>query len=322
MGGASHISYKPYGEIQRNDSSAPDLFRYKYTGQEEDGETGLYYYKARYYDPLIGRFTQADSVFDTSRPMAMDLYMYTEGNPVRWRDPSGHSLDFPGVVHMFNAIVGNTIHSFNNFLKNPMSSLNEFMHVAEGKGRRSTGDPTLKKADKFVTSSWRILTNPGALLGFIGVLFDFTLGYAYAGLTGQEKPKLHYSNGGIWVENSQWFKVEKPFLGETTSGVTSGPFAFTPEGASMDTVLHEKGHIKQFNRDGLGTLGWNKNSLERHNDYGELTFGYRRFFDYLIFATLIDNNGIIGGPYGFRSGIGPLGNLIIRRYLLLSIITP
>ncbi|RHX83634.1 hypothetical protein DLM75_23815 [Leptospira stimsonii] len=92
MSGASHISYKPYGEIQRNDSAGPDIFRYKYTGQEEDGETGLYYYKARYYDPLIGRFTQADSVFDTSRPMAMDLYMYTEGNPVRWRDPSGHSI--------------------------------------------------------------------------------------------------------------------------------------------------------------------------------------------------------------------------------------
>ncbi|PJZ51473.1 hypothetical protein CH380_20180 [Leptospira adleri] len=32
MGGTSHISYKPYGEIQRNDSAGPDVFRYKYTG--------------------------------------------------------------------------------------------------------------------------------------------------------------------------------------------------------------------------------------------------------------------------------------------------
>ncbi|TGM88433.1 RHS repeat-associated core domain-containing protein [Leptospira licerasiae] len=92
QGGASHISYKPYGEIQRNDSSGPDVFRYKYNGQEEDRETGLYYFKARYYDPLIGRFLQADSVMDTSRPMGMDLYMYTEGNPIRYTDPSGNSI--------------------------------------------------------------------------------------------------------------------------------------------------------------------------------------------------------------------------------------
>ncbi|MGJ4788954.1 FG-GAP-like repeat-containing protein [Leptospira koniambonensis] len=92
QGGASHISYKPYGEIQRNDSSGPDVFRYKYNGQEEDKETGLYYFKARYYDPLIGRFLQADSVMDTTRPMGMDLYMYTEGNPVRYTDPSGNSI--------------------------------------------------------------------------------------------------------------------------------------------------------------------------------------------------------------------------------------
>ncbi|WP_244283113.1 RHS repeat-associated core domain-containing protein [Leptospira neocaledonica] len=92
QGGASHISYKPYGEIQRNDSSGPDVFRYKYNGQEEDKETGLYYFKARYYDPVIGRFLQADSVMDISRPMGMDLYMYTEGNPVKYTDPTGNSI--------------------------------------------------------------------------------------------------------------------------------------------------------------------------------------------------------------------------------------
>ncbi|TGL64638.1 RHS repeat-associated core domain-containing protein [Leptospira sarikeiensis] len=92
QGGASHISYKPYGEIQRTDSSGPDIFRYKYNGQEEDKETGLYYFKARYYDPVVGRFLQADSVMDSSRPMGMDLYMYTEGNPVRYTDPSGNSI--------------------------------------------------------------------------------------------------------------------------------------------------------------------------------------------------------------------------------------
>ncbi len=35
---------------------------YLYTGQREESEVGLYYYVARWYDPAIGRFIQADSV--------------------------------------------------------------------------------------------------------------------------------------------------------------------------------------------------------------------------------------------------------------------
>ncbi|PJZ59502.1 hypothetical protein CH376_23385 [Leptospira adleri] len=97
-GGSSHVSYKPYGEVQRNDSQGPDIFRYKYTGQEEDRETGLYYYKARYYDPEIGRFTQADSILDTKNPNSMDLYMYTEGNPVNHTDPSGNSIGLGAIA--------------------------------------------------------------------------------------------------------------------------------------------------------------------------------------------------------------------------------
>jgi uncharacterized protein RhaS with RHS repeats len=54
-GGKSHISYKPYGDIHRTDSFGPDISKYKYTGQEEDRESGLMYYKARYYDSRIGR---------------------------------------------------------------------------------------------------------------------------------------------------------------------------------------------------------------------------------------------------------------------------
>lgn len=90
--GKSHVSYKPYGEINRTNSSGPDIFRYKYSGQMEDGETDLYYYKARYYDPKLGRFLQADSVTNAESPMGLNHYMYTEGNPVKYRDPDGHRL--------------------------------------------------------------------------------------------------------------------------------------------------------------------------------------------------------------------------------------
>jgi RHS repeat-associated protein len=94
-GGKSHISYKPYGDIHRTDSFGPDISKYKYTGQEEDKESGLMYYKARYYDAKIGRFLQADTVIDTQNPSGMNKAMYTYGNPINYSDFSGNSTCAP-----------------------------------------------------------------------------------------------------------------------------------------------------------------------------------------------------------------------------------
>ena len=59
--------YLPFGEIFRDDVAygldTPDeRHTHKYTGQQWDHLSGLYYYGARYYDPEMGRFAQADTV--------------------------------------------------------------------------------------------------------------------------------------------------------------------------------------------------------------------------------------------------------------------
>lgn len=105
MGGKSHITYKPYGEILRTDSYGPDVSKYKYTGQEEDMESGLYYYKARYYDPAMGRFTQNDSLSFPGKIQGMNRMMYVEGNPIRFTDSSGNNKH----IHMFNRIIGHAM---------------------------------------------------------------------------------------------------------------------------------------------------------------------------------------------------------------------
>jgi len=91
-GGKSHITYKPYGEILRTDSYGPDITKFKYTGQEEDRESGLYYYKARYYDAILGRFISSDTEANASSASGMNTFMYVEGNPNRYRDESGHNI--------------------------------------------------------------------------------------------------------------------------------------------------------------------------------------------------------------------------------------
>ncbi|EMM77515.1 RHS repeat-associated core domain protein [Leptospira santarosai str. 2000030832] len=99
--GTSFVSYKPYGGILRTDSYGPDVFRNKYTGQEEDKETGLLYYKSRYYDPEMARFIQTDSVVNGEVNSGSNLYMYVDGNPLSYRDPAGQNA----LIHMFNQIV-------------------------------------------------------------------------------------------------------------------------------------------------------------------------------------------------------------------------
>jgi RHS repeat-associated protein len=59
---------------------------YKFTGRRYDAETGLYYYRARYYSPEIGRLLQPDPV----RYLAgLNMYIYCQNNPTNLVDPNG-----------------------------------------------------------------------------------------------------------------------------------------------------------------------------------------------------------------------------------------
>ena len=61
------------------------------TGQELDAEIGLYFYNARYYDPVLGRFTQADTIVpNPANPQTLNRYSYALNNPMRYTDPTGH----------------------------------------------------------------------------------------------------------------------------------------------------------------------------------------------------------------------------------------
>jgi RHS repeat-associated protein len=66
----------------------------RYAGEYLDNETGLYYLRARYYDPYTGRFISEDSYWgEDTNPLSLNLYTYAYNNPVRFIDPTGHNAE-------------------------------------------------------------------------------------------------------------------------------------------------------------------------------------------------------------------------------------
>lgn len=82
---ASKTVYMPYGMVLSGGGE-----RFLFTGQEADA-TGLMYYGARYYSPLLRRFIQADWVTaDAFNPQGLNCYAYASNSPFMLVDPSGN----------------------------------------------------------------------------------------------------------------------------------------------------------------------------------------------------------------------------------------
>ena len=63
---------------------------YRYTGQRAEAALGLYYYRARWYDPFLGRFAQAETIGRGGGPIGWDRYAFEWDNAFKYLDPSGH----------------------------------------------------------------------------------------------------------------------------------------------------------------------------------------------------------------------------------------
>jgi RHS repeat-associated protein len=82
----NHADYDSFGGVRaQTDSSQGD--RFLFTGREYCDETGLYYYRGRYYDPGLGRFISEDSTgFEGGD---FNLYRYVNNSPLNGTDPTG-----------------------------------------------------------------------------------------------------------------------------------------------------------------------------------------------------------------------------------------
>jgi RHS repeat-associated protein len=77
-------AYDSFGNPSTSSGSLANPLQF--TGREFDSETGLYFYRARFFDSGVGRFISEDPItFDGGN----DFYAYVQNNPLIWTDPLG-----------------------------------------------------------------------------------------------------------------------------------------------------------------------------------------------------------------------------------------
>ncbi|MBQ2802104.1 MAG: hypothetical protein IJF03_12060 [Lachnospiraceae bacterium] len=80
----NYYEYGAFGDFKVKEEEVEN--RFGYNGEIFDPIGGQYYLRARYYNPVIGRFTQEDTYYGDG----LNLYVYCRNLPIGYEDPSGH----------------------------------------------------------------------------------------------------------------------------------------------------------------------------------------------------------------------------------------
>ena len=80
-------AYLPYGELLVDEHSSSEDLPYKFNGKQFDEETGLYYYGARYMNPVTSLWYGVDPLAE--KYLKTGAYVYCGGNPIVLKDPDG-----------------------------------------------------------------------------------------------------------------------------------------------------------------------------------------------------------------------------------------
>ena len=139
----------------------------RYAGEYFDSETGMYYLRARYYNPYIGRFMSEDSYWgEDSNPLSLNLYTYCANEPIMFVDPSGH---FFGLGAFIGAGVAGSVSSIVSGIEKVASSISNA--VSSFISSSSSSD---ESSDSFVTQAVStVATGIAVIAGVDAAIPDF-----------------------------------------------------------------------------------------------------------------------------------------------------
>ena len=199
--------YDAWGNVVASGSSRS---KFGYTGHQPDAETGLIYFKARYYDPVLGRFIGEDPMEgEAAIPLSWRSYLYANGNPLVYVDRNGNIAvlaDGADALGQFNdwlkdrssqygdgwlAVAGNVatgvtrgiVAGTEGLVRAANFGANLVTNQFDGFGSQSLKDATVAELDKTfdsATKSYDYVVNKGGAADLAGKALD-TAGKALSG---------------------------------------------------------------------------------------------------------------------------------------------
>ena len=205
---------------------------YRFTGQQLDVASDLYYLRARYYDPAIGRFLTRDPFCGWfASPQSQNPYAYVMNSPALYADPMG-------LAPWDDAW---------ECVQNPLDCV------------KGAADDAADAAGGFLTSPWAIpvlcnpMTGPAGCAAALGVNAPVTATIEW-GLNTFSKcdPSKEGKEVGRW--NCGGLAGAVHWALGSPPGYTVGDTIFLWDPAGPRTVRHEQGHLPQY--DWLGDYFW------------------------------------------------------------------
>ncbi len=134
-------SYDAWGNVTQtwHNMMAQNLYAnynpFRYRGYYYDTETGFYYLQSRYYDPVTGRFLNADGYINANGDLiGFNMYAYCSNNPMMYTDPTGESLF--AIIAVTAVLIASTIlfTSCNSLDANQGDGYKEYIDDQNGPG--------------------------------------------------------------------------------------------------------------------------------------------------------------------------------------------
>ncbi len=121
-------AYLPYGELLIDEHSSSEDLPYKFNGKQFDDETGLYYYGARYMNPVASIWYGVDPLAE--KYPNISSYCYTINNPIRYIDIKGTEVGDPPGPGYYRARINSRYIGFG--LRNPLAAIKIGFGVSKG----------------------------------------------------------------------------------------------------------------------------------------------------------------------------------------------
>jgi len=222
----AEMRYKAYGEQRVASGTLPTTYRF--TGQRFDESIGLMYYGARYYDQLLGRFVQADTIVpEPGNPQRLNRYAYANNNPLTYTDPTGH-FAWIAVGAAVGALVGAASVALPQMIKNVQTHQPLTANIDPGEVANAAVAGAFVGA-MAVAAAPALLAGAGDLLTGVGLATNsttlFSAGVAATGAAGTVGTAIY----GAEAASSQLASTEAP--------VFSRYMSKAEEAAVQDTSL-------------------------------------------------------------------------------------